>query len=186
MALVTFEPSVIYRIPPLGHVQHWEKYFFINKGVMVTKKRVQATITKNLTLALCVAQMDDLMLGITTPMFLLDPAGTLVFCNDAAELVIGKPFAEIGEITALEFGKVLQLHEADGSPLRRRDTPAGIAFYQQKPAHRTVLVTGYDGVQKLLEVTAYPLFGTAGEMHGVVTVFWPAGDGDPGDREDAA
>ena len=129
----------------------------------------------------------ELASNLATPMFLLDPAGTLVFCNDAAELVIGKPFAEIGEITALEFGKVLQLHEADGSPLRRRDTPAGVAFYQQKPAHRTVLVTGYDGVQRLLEVTAYPLFGVAGEMHGVVTVFWPANGGDGGnDREDAA
>lgn len=120
----------------------------------------------------------ELASNLATPMFLLDTEGTLVFCNDAAELIIGKPFAEIGEITALEFGKVLQLHEADGSPLRRRDSPAGVAFYQQKPAHRTVLVTGYDGIQRLLEATAYPLFGTAGEMHGVVTVFWPAKDDD--------
>ena len=34
--------------------------------------------------------------------------------------------------------------------------------------------TGYDGVQRAVEVTGYPLFGHEGEMHGVVTVFWPA------------
>jgi hypothetical protein len=105
-------------------------------------------------------------------MFLIDAAGILVFYNEAAELLIGKPFAELGEIPALEFGEVLELSEPDGSPLRRRDTPAGIAFYGQRPAHRLVMATGYDGVRRLVEVTAYPLFGAADDMHGVLSVFW--------------
>ena len=39
-------------------------------------------------------------------MFLIDATGTLVFYNEAAELLIGRPFAELGEIPALEFGEV--------------------------------------------------------------------------------
>jgi len=105
-------------------------------------------------------------------MFLMDAAGTLVYHNEAADLLIGRSFAELGEIPAVEFGEVLRLRDSDGSPLRRRDTPTGIAYSERRPAHRALTATGYDGVERAVEVTAYPLFGAGGEMHGVVTVFW--------------
>jgi PAS domain-containing protein len=114
----------------------------------------------------------ELAANLATPMFLIDPAGTLVYFNEAAELLIGRSFAELGEISALEFGAVLELTKPDGSPIRRRDTAAGIAFFQRRPAHRRLMATGYDGVRRLVEATAYPLFGTTEEMHGVVSVFW--------------
>src|SRR5207244_12829343 len=113
-------------------------------------------------------------------MFLIDAGGTRVFFNEAAELLIGRPFAELGEIPALEFGAVLELTERDGSPVRRRDTAAGIAFFPRRPAHRTLVALGYHGARRLVATTAYPLFGTAKEMHGVVAVFWeraPEGSG---------
>jgi hypothetical protein len=34
------------------------------------------------------------------------------------------------------------------------------------------MATAYDGVRRRVEVTAYPLFGAAHDMHGVLTVFW--------------
>ena len=105
-------------------------------------------------------------------MFLMDAEGTLVYYNEAADLLIGRPFAELGEIPALQFGEVLHLHDPNGSPLRRRDTPTAIAFSERRPAHRALMATGYDGVERTVEVTAYPLFGAVDEMHGVVTVFW--------------
>lgn len=114
----------------------------------------------------------ELAANLSTAMFLLDASGTLVYFNDAAEAIIGKPFAELGEISAAEFGEVLQLTDRDGSPVRRRDSPAGVAFIQHRPSHRVLYVTGYDGLKRLVEATAYPLFGTAREMHGVVNVFW--------------
>jgi PAS domain-containing protein len=114
----------------------------------------------------------ELAANLATPMFLMDEAGTLVYYNDAAERLIGKPFAELGEIASSDFGAVLQLSEPDGTPLRRRDTPAGIAFFQRRATHRELLATGYDGVRRHVQVTAYPLFGAADEMHGVVNVFW--------------
>ena len=118
----------------------------------------------------------ELAANLATPMFLIDAAGTLVFYNEAAELLIGKPFGEHGELGAGEFGAALELAEPDGSPVRRRDTPAGVAFFERRPAHRVLLATGYDGVRRRVEVTAYPLFGTTDEMHGVVAVFWETGD----------
>jgi PAS domain-containing protein len=114
----------------------------------------------------------ELAANLATPMFLIDDAGMLVYYNDAAERLIGKPFAELGEISAVDFGEHLQLSEPDGSPLRRRDTPAGIAFFERRATHRELDATGYDGVRRRVQVTAYPLFGTEQEMHGVVNVFW--------------
>ena len=74
---------------------------------------------------------------------------------------------------------MLALSDAEGAPLRRRDTPAGIAFFERRPAHLTLMATGYDGVRRTLDATAYPLFGAADEMHGVVNVFWLAPSADP-------
>jgi PAS domain-containing protein len=116
----------------------------------------------------------ELAANLATPMFLIDAAGILVFCNEAAELLLGKSYSEIGGITALEFGAMLELGNVDGTPLRRRDSPAGVAFYDREPAHRTLLATTLEGTRQPFEVTAYPLFGHVDEMHGVLTVFWRA------------
>jgi PAS domain-containing protein len=116
----------------------------------------------------------ELVANLATPMFLIDAAGILVFCNEAAERLLGKSYSEIGGITALEFGAMLELGNVDGTPLRRRDSPAGVAFYDREPAHRTLLATTLEGTRQPFEVTAYPLFGHVDEMHGVLTVFWRA------------
>jgi PAS domain-containing protein len=118
----------------------------------------------------------ELASNLATPMTLIDARGMLVFYNDAAAQLIGKPFGEMGEIPAEEFGAVLRMKTPDGQVLRRRDAPSGISFMERRPSHQTLYATGYDGVERLVHATAYPLFGTNGEMHGVVSVFWEVGD----------
>ena len=115
----------------------------------------------------------ELAANLATPMFLLDQGGMMVFYNDAAAMLLGKPFAELGEIPSGEFGAALAVSTPDGEAIRRRDTPSGVAFYQQRPAHMTVMATSFDGVRRMYEATAYPLLGATGEMAGVVAVFWP-------------
>jgi PAS domain-containing protein len=114
----------------------------------------------------------ELASNLATPMFLIDGRGVLVYYNDAAELVIGKPFAELGAIDGLEFGSALQMTGLDGAPVRRRFSPAGIAFMERRPSHQQLFVTGYDGARRAVEATAYPLLGGHDELHGVVAVFW--------------
>jgi len=120
----------------------------------------------------------ELASNLATPMFLLDAGGMLVFYNDAASMLLGKPFAELGEIPSGEFGASLNLTNTEGEPIRRRDTPSGVAFYEGRPAHMSVMATSYDGVRRGYEATAYPLLGATGEMHGVVAVFWPSDSGE--------
>jgi hypothetical protein len=57
----------------------------------------------------------ELASNLATPMFLIDATGTLVFYNDAAEQLIGKPFAQLGPIDALEFGAVLEMAASEPS-----------------------------------------------------------------------
>jgi PAS domain-containing protein len=133
-----------------------------------------SSFTPNLPLILA----RELASNLATPMFLVDSRGFLVFYNDAAELLMGKPFAELGTVDALEWGSVLQMSERDGTPVRRRYSPAGIAFAERRPSHQQLLVTGYDGARRAVEATAYPLLGAHGELHGVVGVFWEAATSD--------
>jgi PAS domain-containing protein len=130
------------------------------------------------TLPLILAR--ELASNLATPMFLLDPGGMLVYYNDAAAGLLGRAFAELGEIPSGEFGESLELATPEGEPIRRRDSPAGIAYFERRPAHQTLMATTYNGVRRQLEATAYPLFGAAGEMHGVVAVFW---EGAPRERD---
>jgi hypothetical protein len=128
------------------------------------------------SLALILAR--ELAANLATPMFLQDQRGILVFYNDAAAMLLGKPFAELGETPSGEFAASLQLATPDGAPLRQTESPSGIAFFERRPVHMTVMATGYHGVRSLYEATAYPLLGGEGDMHGVVVVFWdrPSGE----------
>jgi PAS domain-containing protein len=141
---------------------------FVKASVVLPNMAGSGTASRSLPLILA----RELASNLATPMFLMDAEGTIVYCNEAAEGVIGASFAELGEIPASEFGEVLRLRDVDGAPIRRRDTPAGIALFERRPSHRALVATGYDGVERKVEVSAYPLFGAAEEMHGVVTIFW--------------
>jgi hypothetical protein len=121
----------------------------------------------------------ELAANLATPMFLLDADGMLVFYNEAAALLIGRPFGELGEIPSSDFARTLDMATPDGVALRSRmDSPAGIAYLEHRPAHATLWVTNYAGNRLLVDATAYPLFGSEGTMHGVISVFWEHRDAD--------
>jgi PAS domain-containing protein len=114
----------------------------------------------------------ELSSNLATPMFIMDADGTIVFYNEAAEQMIGRPFAEVGEVSVVDWSLHLELSDTDGTPLRRRETPAGISLLQRRPAHRRLQATGFDGVRRTFDMTAYPLFARSDEMPGAVTLFW--------------
>jgi PAS domain-containing protein len=114
----------------------------------------------------------ELASNLATPMFLIGRDGLLAYYNDAAERMIGKPFGELGQIDGIEFGADLGISDPDGTRIPGTESPAGRAFFERRPSHRSVHFTGYDGVSRAVEATAYPLLGATDELHGVVVVFW--------------
>ena len=51
------------------------------------------------------------------PLFLIDPGGSLLFYNEAAEAVLGRRFDETGPMTAAEWSSIFAPMDEGGRPL---------------------------------------------------------------------
>ena len=109
---------------------------------------------------------------LSTPMFVADADGRLVFYNEPAEQVIGRTFAESGEMSADSWGALLQIEDLDGNLVPLEQRPSGIAFFQHRASHEKFQMTGLDGVKRIISSTAFPLLGRDDELLGVVLIFW--------------
>ena len=111
--------------------------------------------------------------NLATPTLIADDRGWLVFYNEAAEKVVGRSFAETGEMPLDEFTASFEpraLGTDEPIPPERR--PARIAFDQRRAAHEAFRITSRDGVERNVAVTAFPLFAHQDEFLGIVAIFW--------------
>jgi PAS domain-containing protein len=114
----------------------------------------------------------ELASNLATPIYIADADETLVYFNEPAEEIAGRSFAEAGEMPMREWSELLAPRGADGEPLKREETPGGIAFNERRPAHARLWITGLDGDQREIATTAFPLFGPDDEFHGIMVIFW--------------
>lgn len=110
--------------------------------------------------------------NLATPVMITDERGRLVYFNEAAEAIIGRPFAEAGEMAFDEWSEKASPRSAAGEVLPPDARPAWIALNQRREAHSRFTVTGLDGVAREISVTAFPLFAHADEFVGTVAIFW--------------
>jgi PAS domain S-box-containing protein len=114
--------------------------------------------------------------NLATPMLLTDADGTLVFFNEAAEAIVGSTFAETGEMSFSEWSSRSAARTLQGRTLADDERAAGIALHDRRPAHQELVITGLDGSEREIEVTAFPLFAHGDEFLGIVLIFWPRTD----------
>jgi PAS domain S-box-containing protein len=114
--------------------------------------------------------------NLATPMLLTDANGTLVFFNEAAEAIVGSSYAEAGEMSFADWSAQSAARTLDGRPLAEHERPAAIALYERRPAHERLLITGLDGSERAIEVTAFPLFAHGDEFLGIVLIVWQTGE----------
>ena len=74
---------------------------------------------------------------LSMPMFVADADGNLVFYNEAAERVLGRTFAEAGELPAQEWAEAFEPSTLEGEPMALDEMPAGAAFLERRPVHGT-------------------------------------------------
>jgi PAS domain-containing protein len=129
---------------------------------------VQGRRQKNLVLILA----REFASKLATATFVIDADGNLVYYNEAAEVILGRSFAEAGEVAAEQWASLYDVHDLDGSPLPLEEIPGGVALLERKPAHRSLCITGLDGERREIAVTAIPLMAHADELVGVVAIFW--------------
>lgn len=111
--------------------------------------------------------------NLATPTLIADDRGRLVFYNEAADEVIGRPFAEAGEMPLDEWTESFEPRSVDtGEPIPPERRPARMAFDQRRAAHDSFRITSWDGIESEVAVTAFPLFAHADEFVGIVAIFW--------------
>ena len=114
----------------------------------------------------------DLASRLSTPVFVVDHEGTLVYFNEAAEPVLGRTYAESGELRAGEWATEWSPTDDDGRPIPLEDLPLGVAFREGRASHRPFRIVGADNVARAIEVTAFPLLIREDEIVGAIAVFW--------------
>jgi len=68
----------------------------------------------------------DLASRLATPVFVVDHEGTLVYFNEAAEPVLGRTYAETGELRAGEWATEWTPTDDEGRPIPLEDLPLGV------------------------------------------------------------
>jgi PAS domain-containing protein len=110
--------------------------------------------------------------NLATPTLIADDQGKLVFYNEAAESVVGRPFAEVGEMPLDEWTASFEPRTPHSGPLSPELRPTRIALDQRRAAHQDLRITSADGVERDVAVTAFPLFAHSDEFVGIVAIFW--------------
>ena len=118
----------------------------------------------------------DLAANVASAMLLVDADGDLVFFNEAAERILGQPYAE-AQMSSAELARAFKPVADDGTPIPLADLPLTIAFRDGVPSHGHLRIEAMDGETKALEVVALPLFAHVGDLVGGIAVFWERSEG---------
>jgi PAS domain-containing protein len=118
----------------------------------------------------------ELAVNLTTPMWIWDGQGSLVYFNEPAAVIVGRPYDDVGSIKIEELGQ-FKAEDLDGSQVDPSDLPSAVAFRERRPDHRLLNITGLDGVKRRISVTATPLFVRGDEFVGAMAVFWQLPEG---------
>jgi PAS domain-containing protein len=118
----------------------------------------------------------DLAAAVASAMLLVDADGDLVYFNEAAERILGRPYAE-AQMSRADLAKTFKPVDDEGRPIPLADLPVATAFRTGVPSHGHLRIESSDGETKDLEVVAIPLFARVDEAVGGLALFWeqPAG-----------
>lgn len=109
---------------------------------------------------------------LALPILVTDARGNTFFYNEPAERLFGLPFDEVGPQTLRERIGALELREDSGEPVPFDDVPLVSALRQRHPSNRRLTMRGFDGVDRPVEVTAFPLTRADGTLVGGLSIIW--------------
>jgi len=121
----------------------------------------------------------NLMSSLSTPAFLVDEGGVLVFYNEAAGILVGKRYEELGTVGPQEWGSMFGPFDTGGEPIPYDELPLVSAVRNGRPAHAEFTIRSADGAEHAVEASAFPIL-TAHGSRGALAMLWPSerrGDG---------
>ena len=117
----------------------------------------------------------NLLSSLSTPAFLVDVEGNVLFFNEAAGGMLGRRYEETGKMLAGEWTSTFGPFDEDGEPIAFADLPLTAALRGNRPAHAGFRIRSAQGVHHQIEASALPIIGDS-DFHGAMVVFWPVGE----------
>ena len=119
--------------------------------------------------------MRQLASYLAIPIFIVGPDENLLFYNEAAGVLVGRRYDEVGAIALRELSTRFHVVAEDGSPLATDELAITGALRDRRPGHDRVKFEALDGTWRTVEATAFPLDGQGGRHLGAVAIFWESG-----------
>ena len=128
----------------------------------------------------------NLLTSISTPAFLVDETGTLVFYNEAAGALLGRPFEDAGRMTPEEWTSTYGPFDEDGQPIRL-DELADDRGDPQRPSRARARSASAQRPARSTEIesSAFPIIASEEGSSGAMIFFWPSpGNGTGADADE--
>jgi PAS domain-containing protein len=113
----------------------------------------------------------NFLTSLSTPSFLVDERGALIFYNEAAGALLGISFEEQGHMTADEWSHAVGPFSENGNPIPIEELPTTKALRQGRPAHGHFAIRSVRGDEYEIESTALPIVADGGQ-EGAMIFFW--------------
>jgi PAS domain-containing protein len=115
----------------------------------------------------------NLLASLSTPAFLVSGPGEILFYNEAAGALLGRPFEGHGSMTADEWLSTFGPFEpSTGEPIPLEEQPLTKALRANRPAHAEQHIRSLDGTEHDISVSGVPIVGVDG-FNGAMIFFWP-------------
>lgn len=113
----------------------------------------------------------NLLSTLSTPAFLANQAGDIIFYNEAAGVLLGRRFEESGTIPADESVETFGPFDDEGKPIPVEDQELTRMLRRNRPAHTRYRIRSINGAEHTVEVSGVPVIGTDGFV-GAMVFFW--------------
>jgi PAS domain-containing protein len=115
----------------------------------------------------------NLLTSISTPAFLVDGGGTMVFYNEAAAAVLGRSFEESGQMTVEEWTEAFGPLSGEGDALEFDELSLTKAIRAGRPAHGNFQIRTAANPTQSIEAAAFPIVASPEGSSGAMIMFWP-------------
>jgi PAS domain-containing protein len=119
----------------------------------------------------------NLLSALSTPAFLVNQPGDMVFYNEAAGVLLGRRFEEKGAMSAVDWGGEFGPFDTDGKPIPIDNQPLTHALRANRPAHARHVIRSVGGAEHQVEVSGVPVVGADG-FEGAMVFFWLSEESD--------
>ena len=108
---------------------------------------------------------------LATPIFIVDPQGSMIYYNEPAEAILGRCYEETGEMPLGVWSSIYSPTDEAGRPFAPDALPLSIALNNRQTSSARFWINSLDGVRRHIEVTAFPLIGQGDRYLGGIALF---------------